>query len=118
MKIKRYLAHDMQEALIRIKADLGKDAVILFTKKVRQKGLFGFFKKPLIEVTAACEDEKFIKKEEENKKTENLALSFQISQIKELEKKIESLEKTIKEAIKETTVLPETKESSKRIFWM
>ncbi|WAM32119.1 flagellar biosynthesis protein FlhF [Caldicellulosiruptor naganoensis] len=116
MKIKRYLAHDMQEALIRIKADLGKDAVILFTKKVRQKGLFGFFKKPLIEVTAACEDEKFIKKEEENKKTENLALSFQISQIKELEKKIESLEKTIKEAIKETTVLPETKESSKKNF--
>ncbi|WAM33433.1 flagellar biosynthesis protein FlhF [Caldicellulosiruptor morganii] len=116
MKVKRYLAHDMQEALIRIKADLGKDAVILSTKKVRQKGLLGFFKKPLIEVTAACEDEKLIKKEEEIKKSENLALSFQMTQIKELEKKIESLERTIKEVIKETNVEPETKEASRRNF--
>lgn len=116
MKIKRYLAHDMQEALIRIKADLGKDAVILSTKKVRQKGLLGFFKKPLIEVTAACEDEKVVKREEGVSKTESLAVSLQLSQIKELEKKIDSLEKTIKEVIKDTSVMPEVKEASKKNF--
>ncbi|AZT89774.1 flagellar biosynthesis protein FlhF [Caldicellulosiruptor changbaiensis] len=116
MKIKRYLAHDMQEALIRIKADLGKDAVILSTKKVRQKGLFGFFKKPLIEVTAACEEEKVIRREEGMPKPENLTLSLQLSQIKELEKKIDSLEKTIKEVIKDTNVIPEVKEVSKKNF--
>jgi len=118
MRIKRYLAHDMQEALIRIKADLGKDAVILSTKKVRQKGLFGFFKRPLIEATAACEDEKIVKKEEESIKQESLALGFQLTQIKELERKIDSLEKVLKEVIKKEQEedISQTKELSKKNF--
>jgi len=117
MRIKRYLAHDMQEALIRIKADLGKDAVILSTKKVRQKGLLGFFKKPLIEVTAACEDDKIVKKDEESIRQESLALSLQMTQIKELEKKIDSLEKALKEVIKkEQEESQHTKEASRKNF--
>ncbi|ADQ05371.1 flagellar biosynthetic protein FlhF [Caldicellulosiruptor owensensis OL] len=117
MRIKRYLAHDMQEALIRIKADLGKDAIILSTKKVRQKGLLGFFKKPLIEVTAACEDEKIVKKDEDGLRQESLALSLQMTQIKELEKKIDSLEKALKEVIKkEQEESQQTKEASRKNF--
>lgn len=116
MRIKRYLAHDMQEALIRIKADLGKNAVILSTKKVRQKGLLGIFKKPMVEVTAACEEENTLDGPNRIQKNENIALNLQFSQIKELEKKIDGLEKTIKEVIKEVNLTPETKEANRKNF--
>ena len=45
MKVKRYLVQDMNEAMIRIKNELGMDAVILNTRKVKKGGLFSFFKK-------------------------------------------------------------------------
>ena len=41
----------------RLKSELGSDAIILSTRTVRQKGLFGFFRKPLIEIIAAYEKE-------------------------------------------------------------
>ena len=56
MKIKKFLANDNQEALIKVKNELGVDAIILHQRKVKQKGLLGFFKKPLIEVVAAREE--------------------------------------------------------------
>ena len=34
MKIRRYMASNMQEALLKVKMDLGSDAVILNTRKV------------------------------------------------------------------------------------
>lgn len=55
MKIKKYIAGDMREALARIKKDMGPDAVILQSKKVRQKGFKGFFAPRKIEVTAAVD---------------------------------------------------------------
>lgn len=55
MKIKRYLARDMQEAYLAIRRDLGPDAVIVATHKVRQPGLMGFFLPPRLEVTAALD---------------------------------------------------------------
>ncbi|NLX63456.1 MAG: flagellar biosynthesis protein FlhF [Clostridiaceae bacterium] len=57
MKIRRYTCKDMQEALLKVKIDLGSEAVIMSSKKVRQKGFLGLFKKPLIEVVAAIDDE-------------------------------------------------------------
>jgi len=54
MQIKRYRGADMQEALQKVKQDLGTDAIILSTRQVRGgKGSFGLFGKPLLEVTAA-----------------------------------------------------------------
>lgn len=47
MQIKRYEAATIQEALIKIRKDLGEEAVILSTKRLRTG------KSPLIEVTAA-----------------------------------------------------------------
>lgn len=61
MKVKRYMVRDMNEAMIRIKNELGLDAVILNTRKVKQTGIFGFFKKPMLEVVAAI-DEPAVKK--------------------------------------------------------
>ncbi len=56
MKIRRYMGKDTQEAILKVKMDLGNDAVILNTRKVRQKGLFNVFAKPMVEVLAAVDE--------------------------------------------------------------
>lgn len=70
MKMKKYEASDMKEALKLIKQDLGPDAVILSTRKVMKSNNFGLFSKPVLEVTAAV-DYKGEKKQPlpQNKKT-------------------------------------------------
>ena len=56
MKVKLFHAETMHEAIRDIKAELGPDAIILSTKRVRQGSLpFGLFGKPLLEVTAATD---------------------------------------------------------------
>ncbi|MEW6725550.1 MAG: flagellar biosynthesis protein FlhF [Bacillota bacterium] len=55
MKIKRYLARDMREALGLIKTDLGPDAVIISSRRVRARGLAGCLKPRFLEVTAALD---------------------------------------------------------------
>lgn len=55
MKIMKYKANTMPEAIEKIKRDLGPDAVILNSKEIKQGGLFGIFKKPQIEVLAAID---------------------------------------------------------------
>ncbi len=57
MKIRRYVGKDAQEAILKVKMDLGSDAVIFNTRKVKQKGLKKFFTKPMVEVLAALDDD-------------------------------------------------------------
>ena len=57
MKIKRYVANNMQEAMLKVKMDLGSEAVILNTKSVKKKGIFNIFSKPMTEVLAAIDEE-------------------------------------------------------------
>ena len=56
MKIKKYVAKSMPEAMNLIKKDLGKDAVILNSKEIKTGGIFGMFKKKNIEVIAALDE--------------------------------------------------------------
>lgn len=58
MKVKRYLAKDVQEAMIKVKSELGREAIILHTRKIKKPGLTGLFKKPLVEVVAAVDSGK------------------------------------------------------------
>jgi flagellar biosynthesis protein FlhF len=57
MKVKRYVGETAQEAMQKVKSDLGRDAIILNTRKIRRKGLAGFFSKPLIEVVATIDSD-------------------------------------------------------------
>ncbi len=58
MKIKRYQAESMAEALALIRSELGPEAVILSTKTSRRPGPLGFVQPPLVEVEAGFfEDE-------------------------------------------------------------
>ncbi|OZI11547.1 flagellar biosynthesis protein FlhF [Bacillaceae bacterium SAS-127] len=55
MKVKKYQASSMQEAMKKIRADLGKQAVILQSKTIYTGGFLGLFKKKAIEVVAGVD---------------------------------------------------------------
>jgi flagellar biosynthesis protein FlhF len=57
MKVKRYVGETAQEAMQKVRSDLGRDAIILNTRKIRKKGLAGLFSKPLVEVVATIDNE-------------------------------------------------------------
>ncbi|MED4750140.1 flagellar biosynthesis protein FlhF [Brevibacillus choshinensis] len=73
MRVKRYIVDSMPEALDKIRADLGKDAVILNSKPVKTGGMFGMFGKMRIEVIAAVDE-----KASENEKTQGSSMSRQM----------------------------------------
>lgn len=54
MMVKRYVVQDMPEAIIMIRQELGKNAVILSTKKITVKKWLGLIRKKRIEVMAAA----------------------------------------------------------------
>ncbi len=58
MKIKKYTAESMQQAMNLIKQDLGPDAVIISSEKARRKSIRDFFGPQELIVTAAVEEEK------------------------------------------------------------
>src|SRR5580692_9178936 len=55
MRIKRYEAPTIQEALVKVKKDLGPEAIILYTKTFRKGGVLGFFGTPMAEITAGVD---------------------------------------------------------------
>jgi len=83
MKIRRYMANNMQEAIQKVKMDLGSDAVILNTRKVKRPGFLSFLRTPLVEVLASVE-------EEENE-VRNLK-DVPNPKVEELESKVKGLE--------------------------
>lgn len=56
MVIKKYIVNNMNEALTRIRYELGKDAVIISQRKIKKPGIKGIFSSKQIEVTAAVEN--------------------------------------------------------------
>lgn len=46
----------MQDAINQVKTDLGRDAVILQTRRLKKGGFFGFFAKEQFEVMAAVDN--------------------------------------------------------------
>lgn len=101
----------MPEAMKQIRAQLGKDAVILQSKEIKTKGFFGLFKKPQVEVIAALDPypiKRNRKTSEHRKKTAPQELFEQtdlndvkqqniVSEIKHLRKILELQDKTPRE---------------------
>jgi len=56
MRVKKFVARTLAEALVQVKTELGSDAVILHTTTVTVGGFLGLFGKRKIEVMAAVED--------------------------------------------------------------
>lgn len=57
MQIKSFKAPTLKEAMANVKSELGVDAVILHTNKIKKGGILGFHSKEIVEVIAAVEDE-------------------------------------------------------------
>ncbi|MDY0408177.1 hypothetical protein [Paracerasibacillus soli] len=68
MKIKKYVANSMPEAMNQIRKELGPDAVILNSKEILQGGFLGLFKKRKIEVVAVHDPDPF---QQVNQKSSN-----------------------------------------------
>lgn len=57
MKVKKYTAKTMSDAMVKIKEELGQDAVILNSKRIEKGGFLGLFTKKNVEVIAAIDPE-------------------------------------------------------------
>lgn len=58
MKLKRFTGKTEFEAMEQVRKELGEEAIIMNTKKVRPKGFFGFLKKHEYELLVGLEDKK------------------------------------------------------------
>ena len=74
MQIKSFKAPTLKEAMANVKAELGADAVILHTNKIKKGGILGFHSKEIIEVIAAVEDEAVVPAKRENASREVAAM--------------------------------------------
>ncbi len=97
MKIKRYMGKNTQEALLKVKMDLGNNAIILNTKKVRQKGIKKFFSSPMIEIMAAIDDDDARNKDRELTKIDATYKAYNNPQknLSEKEEKFTELENKV-----------------------
>lgn len=96
MKIKKYVAKSMPEAMNEIRKELGSEAVILNSKQIKTGGFLGLFQTKSIEVIAALDKEPVVTKkqyEQEVKQTvhsanrggtENKEVLTEIKQLKQL----------------------------------
>ena len=101
MVVKRYHARDMRQAMDAVVKELGSDAVILNSRKVRKKGLKNLLSKPVLEVMVAYDPAEVpaVKKLNEaynaggadkNQKGKNSATNNE--QLERLDKRIDSID--------------------------
>lgn len=102
MVIKKYLVKNVNEAMNKIRYELGKDAIIISQRKVRKPGFAGLFSGKLIEVTAAVENS--IKDD----KPEKIVKDDIISEEDEFKKSIESIKKLMENEITVTKNIEKT----------
>lgn len=96
MIIKKYIVKNMNEALTRIRYELGKDAIIISQRRVKTAGIGGYFKPKMIEVTAALENDKAESKNKFSNR-ESVDLSESINSIKRLVKENTEVKETLVE---------------------
>ncbi|MEG0296335.1 MAG: flagellar biosynthesis protein FlhF [Clostridium sp.] len=108
MIIRKYIVKDMNEAMAKIRFELGKDAIIISQNKVKQPGVFGIFKSKLIEVTAALENTQQQAKKEADEEKE---FQESVNNIKKImEEQINSQNKEEKQEETENNIRDEVKE--------
>lgn len=56
MKIRKYEGGTEKEAMLKVKDELGSEALIVSVKNIKPRGIYKLFKKPYVEVTAALDD--------------------------------------------------------------
>lgn len=134
MKIKKYEASTEEEAIEKVKIDLGSEALILNIKKIQNRGFYSIFKKSKVEVTAAYEEKELLPKEKNTKESyfknkipepeektgqtvlKDIKIIEQNEKIKELEKKLTSTEDLLEKVVNKLTVTSQTIRDGKRKY--
>ncbi|AZO94057.1 DEAD/DEAH box helicase family protein [Halocella sp. SP3-1] len=86
MKVKKYVAETMQDAIFKVKADLGPEAIILDTNKFKKGGFLGFFTKTMVEIIAGVEEKKREFKQNNN--------NFALQEINDLKNMVTEIHKS------------------------
>lgn len=114
MLIKKFQAASEQEALQLAKQELGKDVIITHIKSIKPKGIYRLFKKPLVEITAAVDEERIYEKKNYQQIAEELKKNpyeFRVSKEEEkssaIEQKLDSLQNMLEKQLKEQTTTVE-----------
>ncbi len=104
MKVKRFQAPSMNEAVRMVKAELGNNAVILSTKRLKKTDGYGIFSRDWIEIEAAVDyNESPL---EDNRQFEkNFAFEANSQNDKKLDSEITQLKKLIQEQILQTQLV-------------
>ncbi|MDO4765039.1 MAG: flagellar biosynthesis protein FlhF [Eubacteriales bacterium] len=115
MRIMKYQAGTEKEAMLLVKEELGSDALILEIKSVKPKGIFRWFRKPFVEVTAALDENNKDKKKTDWEAEEFKAFLSGLSQKqREIEKQAQKQEPKISEVAEEKEKsIPETVKQEK-----
>lgn len=115
MRIMKYQAGTEKEAMLLVKEELGSDALILEIKSVKPKGIFRWFRKPFVEVTAALDENNKDKKKTDREAEEFKAFLSGLSQKqREIEKQAQKQEPKISEVAEEKEKsIPETVKQEK-----
>lgn len=106
MKMNKYTADSMTEAMSKVRADLGDDAVILNSKVVYSKGFLGLFKKKSIEVFAGMDRPelptkqiKFKQNELEKTATSNDSVSLELKkELTDIKALVQSMQRPIEQS--------------------
>ncbi|QXM06132.1 flagellar biosynthesis protein FlhF [Crassaminicella indica] len=117
MKVKRYIANDAQEAMLKVKSELGANAVILHSRKIKRPGFLGLFKKPLIEMVAAVEENE--RKKKYNIKNEKKYINNQgeFNKIDELKQQVGNIENLLNNFIHKIDNVEQTDEVKRPILF-
>ncbi|MCL2221151.1 MAG: flagellar biosynthesis protein FlhF [Oscillospiraceae bacterium] len=116
MQVKRYRANNMKQAMDAAIRELGSDAVMLGSTKVRRKGFKNLFTKPIIEVQFAYDPSKspaVVKNNTLNTETPPAPQkekwyerqSAPVAGTQQLEKRIDSFEKTLTDFMEKFTFI-------------
>lgn len=93
MKMKKYVANTMVEAMKKVRADFGDEAIILSSKVIKSNGFLGLFQKKSIEVVAGYDE--YVKPElpirseassrfDERDTSSNVTLQNEIAEMKKM----------------------------------
>ena len=122
MLIKKFQGATEQEALQLAKQELGKDVIITHIKSIRPKGIYRLFKKPLVEITAAVDEERIYEKKNYQQIAEEIKKNpyeFRTNKEEEkssaIEQKLDSLQSMLEKQLREQQSTVVEKEKEKEI---
>ena len=120
MLIKKFQGASEQEALQLAKQELGKDVIITHIKSIKPKGIYRLFKKPLVEITAAVDEERIYEKKNYQQIAEELKKNpyeFRVNKGEEkssaVEQKLDSLQIMLEKQLREQVSTAVEKEKEK-----